>query len=88
MSETVTEVVETRENRDVRGRRIAPKLRRAAMLAAYEGGGLTMSAFARREGIKYGTFTGWVYKSQVGGGEGADQIGGGAGAESPACRRR
>jgi len=64
MSETVTEVVETGEKRDVRGRRMAPEVRRAAMLAAYEGSGLTMSAFARREGIKYGTFTGWVYKAQ------------------------
>ncbi len=64
MSETVTEVVETGEKRDVRGRRMAPEVRRAAMLAAYEGSGLTMSAFARREGIKCGTFTGWVYKAQ------------------------
>lgn len=64
MSETVTEVVETGEKRDVRGRRMAPEVRRAAMPAAYEGSGLTMSAFARREGIKYGTFTGWVYKAQ------------------------
>lgn len=60
----MTEVVETGEKRDMGGRRMASVLRRAAMLAAYEGSGLTMSAFARREGIKYGTFTGWVYKAQ------------------------
>ena len=60
MSETVTEVVETGEKRDARGRRMAPKLRRAAMLAAYEGSGLTMSAFARREGIRYYTLIDWL----------------------------
>ena len=34
------------------------------MVEAYRASGLNMAQFARREGIKYGTFAGWVVKAQ------------------------
>lgn len=55
-----TELVETGEKRDTLGRRHTPAERRAELLAAYRQSGLTQSAFARREGIRYSTFCTWV----------------------------
>jgi transposase-like protein len=55
-----TEVVDTGEKRDTRGRRIATAEEKAALIAAYEGSGLTQQAFANREGVKYCTFTAWL----------------------------
>ncbi len=55
-----TELVETGEKRDVLGRRHTPPERRAELLAAYRSSGLTQSAFARREGIRYSTFCTWA----------------------------
>jgi transposase-like protein len=55
-----TELVETGEKHDVLGRRRTPAERRAELLAAYRTSGLTQSAFARREGIRYSTFCTWA----------------------------
>jgi hypothetical protein len=33
------------------------------MVQTYQASGLTMAEFARREGIKYATFAGWVAKA-------------------------
>ena len=38
--------------------------RRAELVAEYRRSKLTMAAFARREGLAYSTFAGWVWKSQ------------------------
>jgi hypothetical protein len=63
MSTITAEVVDTGEKRDARGRRVTPGARRRQLVQAYRGGGLTMADFARREGINYSTFAGWVAKS-------------------------
>lgn len=55
-----TELVETGEKHDTLGRRRTPAERRAELLAAYRASGLTQSAFARREGIRYSTFCTWA----------------------------
>jgi transposase-like protein len=60
METLTTELVETGEKRDRRGRRIALAQTRAAAIAAYERSGLTQAAFAQREGIKFFTFTNWL----------------------------
>jgi transposase-like protein len=64
MGAITTEVVETGDKRDTRGRRMATVERRAQLVAAYQASGLTMAAFARREGVKYATFAHWVLKAQ------------------------
>lgn len=58
------ELVETGEKHDRRGRRITPAARRAELVRAYRASGLTQAAFARREGVKYQTFTSWVQDSR------------------------
>lgn len=58
------EVVVTGEKRDGRGRSLNTAQRRAELVEAYRGSGLTMAAFARREGLKYPTFAGWVLKGR------------------------
>jgi len=55
-----TELVETGEKRDTRGRRIADKARKAELLAGFDGCRLTQKAFARQEGIKYHTLVYWL----------------------------
>lgn len=57
------ELVETGEKRDTRGRRVTPAERRSELVEAYRRSGLTMAAFARREGINYTTFAHWVTKA-------------------------
>ena len=57
-------MVDTGEKRDTRGRRVMPAERRRQLVEAYGTSGLTMAAFARREGIKYATFAHWVIRSQ------------------------
>ena len=64
MRAITTEVVDTGEKRDRRGRRMTPADRRAQVVEAYRASGLTMAAFARRERINYATFAGWVAKAQ------------------------
>jgi hypothetical protein len=55
-----TELVETGEKRDARGRKIADKARRAELLVAYDACRLTQKAFARQEGIKFYTLAYWL----------------------------
>lgn len=55
-----TELVETGEKRDRIGRKITPGPRRAELVAAWQGSGLTQAEFARREGIIYSSFAAWV----------------------------
>jgi transposase-like protein len=64
MAAITTELVETGEKLDDRGRRMTPARRRAEMVEAYHASGLNMAEFARREGIRYGTFSGWVLRAQ------------------------
>jgi transposase-like protein len=64
MRAITTEVVDTGEKRDRRGRRMTPADRRAQVVQAYRASGMTMAAFARRERINYATFAGWVAKAQ------------------------
>jgi transposase-like protein len=47
---------------DERGRRIVSRDERARLLAAYETSGLTQKEFARREGVKFPTFTAWLVR--------------------------
>ena len=61
MGAITTEIVDTGEKRDARGRRVTPMERRSQMVQAYRA---TMAAFARRERINYATFAGWVAKAQ------------------------
>jgi transposase-like protein len=63
MVTTTTELIDTGEKRDEKGRRISTVERRAEAVAEWRGSGLTMAAFARREGIEYSTFAGWVLKA-------------------------
>ena len=63
MVTTTTELIDTGEKRDRRGRRISSVEQRAEAVTAWRGSGLTMAAFVRREGIEYSTFAGWVLKS-------------------------
>ena len=62
------ELVETGEKHDALGRRRTPAERRAELLAAYRASGLTQSAFARREGIRYSTFCTWAQAERRSGG--------------------
>ena len=55
-----TELVETGEKRDARGRRIAVPRHREALIAAYERSGLTQRAFAEREGLGFYRFVAWL----------------------------
>lgn len=61
-----TELVDEGSKRDERGRRIRSAEERARLLAEYEASGLTQKEFARREGIKYATFTVWLSKHRRG----------------------
>ena len=60
-----TEVIEDGAKRDRRGRRILPPEQIEALVRAYRASGLTQAAFARREGLKYPTFAGWVNARRV-----------------------
>ena len=60
METTPTEVITQERVRDGRGHRLYTDARRAELIAAYQASGLTQVAFARREGIKYSTFTAWL----------------------------
>jgi transposase-like protein len=42
---------------------MTPLERREAIVREYRASGLTQAAFARREGLNYSTFAGWVLKS-------------------------
>lgn len=60
METIATEVVDKGEKKDACGRRIVRLEEREALIGAYERSGLTQKAFARREGIKFCTFTAWL----------------------------
>jgi len=60
MVTNTTELIETGEKRDRLGRRITPAARRAELVAAWRGSGLTQAEFARREGVIYSSFAAWV----------------------------
>ncbi len=62
-----TELVDDKQRRDTRGRRIVAAERREELLTAYEASGLTQSAFARREGINFQTFVAWLGQRRKGG---------------------
>jgi transposase-like protein len=63
MVTTSMELIDTGEKRDQRGRRLSQVERRAEAVLAWRESGLTMAAFARREGLAYSTFAGWVLKA-------------------------
>lgn len=64
MGTIVAEVIDMGEKRDGRGRRITAERRRDELVKAYRASGMTMAAFARREGVKYPTFAHWVLKAR------------------------
>ncbi len=57
---TTTELIDTGEKRDTLGRRHTSLVRRAELLAEYRQSGLTQTAFAKREGLRYSTFCTWA----------------------------
>jgi len=65
MGTITTQLVETGEKRDTCGRKTLPAARRAQLLREYEASGLTRAAFARREGLNYSTFAGWVQQTTM-----------------------
>ena len=64
---TMPELVETGEQRDVLGRKMTPRIRRAELLAEFRRSGLTQTAFARREGLRYSTFCTWAQAERAAG---------------------
>lgn len=54
------EVVDDKQKRDRRGRRIVAAERREELLAEYDASGLTQEAFARRAGINFHTLVAWL----------------------------
>lgn len=54
------ELVDDGAKRDHKGRKITPPERIDALVREYQASGMTQTAFARRAGIKYPTFAGWV----------------------------
>jgi hypothetical protein len=67
METIAAELVDTGAKRDGRGRRLAQRREREAVIAAYERSGLTQREFAEREGIKFFTFTGWLKRQRAAG---------------------
>ena len=68
MGPITAEVVEEKQRRDLRGRKIVDAQRRAELLAAYDASGLTQRRFARQEGINVHTFIGWLQAQRRSGG--------------------
>src|ERR1700691_1243092 len=66
MEAIAAELVDTGAKRDGRGRRLAVRREREAIIAAYERSGMTQREFAQREGIKFHTFTGWLKRYRSG----------------------
>lgn len=56
-----TELIDDGAKRDKRGRRLVPPERVEELLREYDASGLTQAEFARRAGLKYPTFAGWVH---------------------------
>lgn len=64
MDAITTELVDTGEKRDARGRRLAVRRERESLIAAYERSGLTQRAFAEREGIGFYRFVAWLKRDR------------------------
>lgn len=62
MKTITTELLPDGAKRSEGGRRLTGRERVAELLAQYDTSGLSMAAFARREGLKYPTFACWVKK--------------------------
>lgn len=62
MESITTEVVDDKQRRDARGRRIVGQERKAELLRAYDGSDLSQREFARREGINFHTFVEWLQR--------------------------
>jgi hypothetical protein len=65
METIAAELLDTGAKRDGRGRRLALRREREAVIAAYERSGLTQREFAQREGIKFFTFVGWLKRQRA-----------------------
>lgn len=63
MGAIFTEMVDSGEKRDRRGRRVYPRAERRRLVELYHSSGMTMAEFARRESINYSTMVGWVARS-------------------------
>ena len=66
MESIKTEVVDDKQKRDKRGRRIVAAERWAEVLAEYDASGLTQSAFARRVGLNFHTLVAWLGRRRRG----------------------
>ena len=62
MESITTEVVDDKQRRDARGRRITGKERQEELLRAYDESDLSQREFARREGINFHTFVEWLQR--------------------------
>jgi transposase-like protein len=60
METVTTEILDSGQKRDTRGRKITDEARRAEVLGAYAASGLSQKAFARQEGVNYHTFVAWL----------------------------
>lgn len=60
MKTITTELLPDETKRGGDGRRMTSKERRAELLADYAASGLSIAAFARREGLRYPTFASWA----------------------------
>jgi transposase-like protein len=65
MGTNQAELIDTGEKRGGRGRRLVTAQQRMELVEAYQRSGLTQAAFARREGVIYSTFAGWVHRSSA-----------------------
>jgi transposase-like protein len=64
MGAIVAEVIDTGK-RDARGRRRVPPAQRLDYVQSYRESGLSKTAFAKREGLRYSTFCHWVQKAEI-----------------------
>jgi hypothetical protein len=64
MKTITTELIDTGQKKDVRGRKLVSAQEREALLKAYRESGLTQRAFSQKEGIKFCTFTTWLVKER------------------------
>jgi transposase-like protein len=62
---TAAEVVEDGAVRDQQGRKRTSRSRREELVAAWKRSGLSQAEFARREGVRYPTFAGWVQRARL-----------------------
>lgn len=65
MKTITAELLEDTCKRGEGGRRFTGRERIATLLEHYDASGLSMAAFARREGLKYPTFAAWVKRRAV-----------------------